>query len=56
MSGAVFDNIESESGSTSARNYDEMGKSSYEKKSNKSSGNLNTIVKYITDSIEAFID
>jgi hypothetical protein len=41
---------------TSSTRTDEIGASMYEKKSSKSSGNLGHIVKYITDSIEAFID
>lgn len=46
----------SDIGSSSSSRLDEIGASIYEKKSSKSSGNLGHIVKYITDSIEAFID
>lgn len=41
---------------TKSSRTEEIGASIYEKKSSKSSGNLGHIVKYITDSIEAFID
>ena len=46
----------SEISSPTSTRVDEIGASIYEKKSSKSSGNLGHIVKYITDSIEAFID
>ena len=46
----------SEIASTSSSRVDDIQSSMYEKKSSKSSGNLGHIVKYITDSIEAFID
>ena len=47
---------ESEISSANSTRVDDMGASLYEKKSSKSSSNLGHIVKYISDSIEAFID